>query len=229
MAVRCGKRRDRPTGLLEQRKCTDQRRPEIRNDDVDLVILGDFGRQNFLSQRRIPVRHIEWLGVDELVFGSKHGLESRKLVEALTVARWAAQEQKVAALRQHALDPVAPVLAVILEIGADELGVVRPRLTPGFDTVRYNDFARLVDARYRGQHRLSGVREDNQSIDAFSGHGLNVGNRLLSVALPVSIFVLRDTGALEGFLLAGSGRHLAPAVAAIAIEQSNRRFLRAAP
>src|SRR3984957_14863269 len=229
MAGRWGKPRDRSAGLLEQRKRTDQRRPEIRNDDVDLVILGDFGRQNFLRQRRIPVRHVEGLGVEELVFGSKHGLQPRKLVETLAVARRAAQEQKVAALRQYALDPVAPVLAVILEIGTDKLGVVRVGLTPSFDAVRYNDFARLVDAGYRGQHGLSGVREDNEGIDAFSCHGLNVRNRLLSVALAVSIFVIRDTGALEGFLLAGSGRHLAPAVAAIAVEQSNCRFLRAAP
>ena len=229
IAVRCGKRRDRPTGFLEQRKRADQRRPEIGNDDVDLVVLGDFSRQNFLRQRRIPVRHIEGLGIEELVFGPKHGLQPRKLVETLAVARRAAQEQKVAAVGQHALDPVAPVPAVVLEIGTNELGVVHAGLAPGFDAVRDNDLARLVDAGYRGQHRLSGIREDNQGIDALGGHGFDVGNRLLGVALAVSIFIVRDAGAFEGFLLAGSRCHLAPAVAAVAVEQGNRRFLGAAP
>src|SRR5262249_60608084 len=83
----------------------------------------------------------------------------------------------------------------------------------------------FVSACDGGQQRLSGIREDNQRIDALGGHRLDVGNRLLGVALAVSIFIVRDAGALEGFLLAGSGRYLAPAVAAVAIEQGNRRFL----
>ena len=86
--------------------------------------------------------------------------------------------------------------AVILEIGADELGVVLAGLAADFDPVGHNDFARLVDAGHRGQHRLSGVGENDQRVDAFGGHGLDVGDRLLRIALPVGIFVARDAGAL---------------------------------
>ena len=80
-----------------------------------LLVLGDFGRQNLLRQRRIPVRDVEGLGVDELVFGPEHRLQPREFVEALAVAGRAAEEQKIAAIGQHALDPIAPVHAVVLE------------------------------------------------------------------------------------------------------------------
>jgi hypothetical protein len=93
----------------------------------------------------------------------------------------------------------------------------------------YNHLARLVDGCDGGEHRRSGIREDNQGIDTLGRHRFDVGNGLLGIALAVGIFVLRDAGALEGFLLAGSGCHLSPAVAAVAIEQGNRRLLGAAP
>ena len=101
--------------LLEQRQSADQRRAEVGHDDVDLGVLGDFSRQHLLCQRRIPVGHGEGLGVDEDVFGPKHILQPLEFIETLAVAGRTGEEQTVAALWQDALDPVAPVLAVVDE------------------------------------------------------------------------------------------------------------------
>ena len=56
------------SNFLNSGKRADQRRPEVGDDHVDLVVLGDFRRQHLLRQRRIPVRHVEGRRVDELVF-----------------------------------------------------------------------------------------------------------------------------------------------------------------
>ena len=138
ISVRSGQRRDRPTGLLEQRKCADQRRAEIRDDDVDLRILRDFGGQDLLRQRGVPVRHVEGRGIDELVLRPENRLEAFKLVFALAVAGRTTDEKEVAALRQNALDPVAPVRAIVLKRRADELCVILalPRRPPRRDRER---------------------------------------------------------------------------------------------
>src|ERR1700727_922666 len=229
ISVRSGERGDRPAGLLKQRKRADQRWAEIRDDDVDLGILGDLRGQNLLSQRRVPVRHVEWRGIDELVFRPENRLEAFELIFALAVAGRGAEEKHIAAVRQNAFDPVAPVYAVVLDRRAYELGVILAGLAADFDAIENNDLAGLKDAGQSGQHRRTGVAEYDQRVGALGRHALDVRDRLLRIALPIGVLIAGDIGALLRFLFGGSSRDQTPAVAAKAIEKGDRRLLRPAP
>ena len=107
VAVRRRQCRDRAPALLELGQSADEGRAEVRDDDVDLWILGNVSRENLLRQGRIPVRHLERLCSDErvLVCRVEDLVETLVLLEALAVARGAAEHQYVAPLRQHLLNP----------------------------------------------------------------------------------------------------------------------------
>ena len=126
VAVRGRQRRDLTTTLVELGQSADQRRAEVRDDDVDLLELGDIGREDLLGQRGIPVRHLERLLADErvLVGRVEDLVETLVLLDALAVALGAAQHEHVAALREDAEDPLAPVLARLGKGRVDEDVVV---------------------------------------------------------------------------------------------------------
>src|SRR5690242_8861920 len=105
VAVRRRQRRDRAPALLELGQRADERRSEVRNDDVDFWILRDVSRENLLRQSRIPVRNLEWLSSDELVLFRRiqNLMETLVFLEPLAVTRGSAQHQDVAAIGQHLL------------------------------------------------------------------------------------------------------------------------------
>src|SRR4029077_18898656 len=108
----------------------------------------------------------------------------------------------------------------------DELSVILAGLAADFDAIGNNDLAGLEDARQSGQDRGTGVAEDDECVRALRGHALDVRDGFLRVALPVGVLIVGDTGALLRFLLGGSSRDQAPAVAAKAVEKGDRSLLR---
>ena len=156
-------------------------------------------------------------------------VEALVLLDALAVALGAADHQDVAALRQHLEDPLAPVLARLGEVGVDEDVVVDTGLATRGDAIRNRHDAGLVGARERRQDRLAGVREDDERVDALRDHPLDVGDRLLRVALAVGVAERRHARALARLVARRSGRHETPAVASEPVGQAERDLLRAAP
>ena len=156
-------------------------------------------------------------------------METLVLLDALAVALRATQHEHVAALREDAEDPLAPVLARLREGRVDEDVVVDAGLAAGRDAVRHRHDARLVRAAERGQDRLSGVREDDECGDALRDHALDVGDRLLRVALTVRIGERGHVRTLLRFVARRGGRDEAPAVSSEPVGQPERDLLRAAP
>src|SRR5205807_1432341 len=59
VAVRGCERRNLPPALVELGQRTYEGRPEVRDDDIDLRVLGDICREHLLGKRRVPVRYLE--------------------------------------------------------------------------------------------------------------------------------------------------------------------------
>ena len=115
------------------------------------------------------------------------------------------------------------------EVGADEHVVVLAGLTARVDAVGHRDDAGLVGAAQRGQHRLAGVREDDERVDALGDHALDVGDRLLGVALAVGVHELGHARALGGLVPRRRGGDEPPAVAAEAVGQAEDDLVGTAP
>jgi hypothetical protein len=231
VAVGGGDRGDGPTALREDRQGTDQGRAEVRDDDVDLRVLGDGRGQHLLRLGGIPVRDLERLLTDEgvLARGVEDLVQSLGLVGPLAVAGRAAQEQDVAAVRQVLLDPLGPEHPGLLEVAADEDVVVLPCLATGSHPVGHGHHTGAVRAAQGGQDRLAGVGEDDQRVHALRHHALDVGDGLLGVALPVRVLEGGHARALADLVLGGGGGDQAPAVAAEAVGHAQDDLVGATP
>ena len=188
---------DRPA-LGERGQRADQRRAEVGHDDVDLLVLRDRRGQHLLGQGRVPVGRLERLLADERVLARGSSTSCRPSSSALP---WLLP---FGPLRNRTLPPsgtflviqLAQLLAVVREVGADPGVVVLAVLAAGVDPVGHGDDAGLVGAAAARQHRLAGVGEDHQRVDALGDHALDVGDGLLGVALAVGVDELRHAGAL---------------------------------
>ncbi len=156
-------------------------------------------------------------------------VEPLVLLDSLAVALRPAQHQHVAALRQNALDPPAPVLAGLRERGVDEHVVVDARFAARGDAIGDGHHAGLVRAPQGREDRLACVGEDDERVDALRDHALDVGDRLLRVALPVGVVDRRHVRALLGLRARGRRRHETPAVASEAVREAELDLLRPAP
>src|SRR5215211_3159168 len=220
-----GDRRDRPVGLLERPERALERSAEVRRDRVDLRILREDRGDNLLRLRRVPVGHVVGGLADELDprVVLEDLLHALVLGNALGVGRRPAEVDDVALALQRLDDPVAPQLPGFLEVRGDVEVVVLALLAAWEDTVRNGDHTGLVGLPERRENGLAGVREDDHRVHALRDEAIDVGDRLLRIALTVRVDVLRDARALLRLVLRLRAGDLAPVVVAKPVREHGQR------
>ena len=97
------------------------------------------------------------------------------------------------------------------------------------NTIGYYHGTRAAGVGQRRQHGRAGIAEDDERIDSARGHGIDVGDGLLRVPLPVGIKVFGDPWAALRLLTAGLGGDDPPTVAAKPVKQRQRCLVGPAP
>jgi len=152
-------------------------------------------------------------------------LEPVRFLDALADAGRSAEISDGAFAMESVHHPLAPLHAVILEVGADVGRIVNAFLAADLDAIWHDRtavFERVPDRRQDGR---ASIREDDDRFHAFGRQSLNVGNRLLGVALAVGVRPADHIRAAACFVDADGGCLLPPAVVGKAVGQRYGDFL----
>src|SRR4051794_3430177 len=199
-------------------------RAVVRDDPVDLLVLGEQRAHLLLRGRRIPVRHGPGLLTGQELHTGVLGeaLDDRlQLARGNRVAGRTAEEDDVALAVEQLDHPVGPHRARDRRAPVDVGDVVLARRAARIGAPRDD-----LDAGRRGlldrrELRLAEVGDEHDRIGALGDHRVDVGDRLLEGAAADDDDLL-DVRALRGLGAHGCVRLLRPRVDAEAVVDSKR-------